>query len=69
MTLTTKKTSVYRYGDSRPFDVLTISPQSPQGTQEWRKARPEVLAERVAKRQIYIQREIDNLMSLVNPQN
>ncbi|GEM_PF-2321087 len=56
---------VRNIGDSRPFDVLTISPQSPQGTQEWHKAHPEVLAERIAKRQTYIQREIDNLMSLV----
>jgi hypothetical protein len=55
---------VRNIGDSRPFDVLTISPESPQGTGEWKLASNEDLLERIAKRQQYIQEEIDTLLAL-----
>ena len=56
---------VRNIGDSRPFDVLTISPDSPQGTQEWKLISKSALLERIGKRQAYIQKEIDQLLAMV----
>jgi len=58
---------VRNIGDSRPFDVLTISPASPQGTQEWKLTPKSALLERISKRQAYIQKEIDQLLTMVEP--
>jgi hypothetical protein len=56
---------VRNIGDSRPFDILTISPDSPQGTEAWALVSKATLLERIAKRQQYIQGEIDKLLALV----
>ncbi len=56
---------VRNIGDSRPYDTLEFRPGSPLGVLDWQPIDRTELIERIQKRRQYIDREIENLLSLV----
>jgi hypothetical protein len=48
-------------GNARPYDILEVSPQRTLGVEQWQPATPAQLEERLAARQLWLEKEIDQL--------
>jgi len=52
-------------GNARPYDILEISPQRTLGVEHWQPATQEQLEERLAARQLWLEKELDQLRQVV----
>ena len=48
-------------GNARPYDILELSPQQTFGVEHWQPATQKQLEERLAARQLWLEKEIDQL--------
>ncbi len=54
-------------GNTRPYDMLEVSPERTLGVETWTPATPEDLEEALKKRREVLSREIDELRALTQP--
>ena len=57
---------VRNIGNSRPYDMLEVSPQLTKGVDKWQPATLDALKTRIADREKYLQKEVAELLDLVN---
>ncbi len=57
---------VRNMGNSRPYDMLEVSPKFTKGVDKWKPATMESLKIRISEREKYFNQEINELLEIVN---
>lgn len=60
---------VHNLGNARPYDMLELSPERMLGVDKWTLATREDLEQALVKRRMRLEREVDELLSMVDEKN